>query len=104
MNSFISNIKNAFSIQTSDLEWKDRGGLVDELILIAGFAIAAILFVNWMSTAILNKTADTASCIEGSNAYTSSSSGSETNCKSQDHSKTNSYTNDSGYKSRFGSK
>ena len=92
----IHNIKAAYA---SAGESDDRGDLVSTLIITAGFAIAAILFVNWISTAVTNKAADSAACIEGSNTYAAASS--EETCKSSDHSKTNSFTKDSGYQSRY---
>ena len=95
----IHNIKAAYA---GAGESDDRGDLVSTLIITAGFAIAAILFVNWISTAVTNKAADTAQCIEGSNTYKSSPDGETKVCESAYHSYTNSFTNDRGYTSRYG--
>ena len=80
----------------------DRGDLVQTVLLIAGFAIAAILVVTWVSTAILNKGADAANCIEASNTYSGSSSESQAECDKKT-SDTDSFKNDEGYESRYGS-
>lgn len=95
--SFIHNLK---SVYEADAEMTDRGDIVQTILLIAGFAIVTILAVNWIGTAILNKGADVAECIEGSNTYNSQSS-SDT-CKKTNHAKKNSFKKDSGYKGRYG--
>lgn len=97
--SFIDNIKSAFATSATVESERDRADLVQTVLLVAGFAIATLLAVNWLGTAILNKTADAAQCIEGSNSYNTSNSA--TNCASVDHSKDNSFKNDGGYKGRF---
>ena len=97
--TFINNIKESFAADAVTEIDRDRGDLVQTLILTAGFAIAALTLVNWFSTAILNKAADTATCIEGSNTYKSSNSAEI--CKNTDHSKDNSFKKDGAYKGRF---
>lgn len=94
--NFIKNVKTTFvSTEVSD----DRADLVQTVLLIAGFAIAALVLVNWLSSAILNKAADAASCIEGSNSYNNEASA--TNCETADHSKTKSFKKDKAYEDRF---
>ena len=96
----IHNIKAAYA---GAGESDDGGDLVSTLIITAGFAIAAILFVNWISTAVTNKAADTAACVEGSNTYKASPAGEEKVCESPtNHGTSNSFTNDHGYLSRYG--
>ena len=97
----IHNIKAAYA---GAGEGDDRGDLVSTLIITAGFAIAAILFVNWISTAVTNKAADTAACIEGSNTYKASPDGETKVCESTNHGASNSFTKDRGYQSRYGSR
>lgn len=62
--TFIANIKETFG--AVDETKRDSGDLVSTIIIIAGMAVAAILTINWLSTAVLNSAADAASCIEGS--------------------------------------
>lgn len=64
--SFINNIKGAFA---SD-EAADRGSLVETVLLIAGFAVVAILVVTWIGNAIAGQAANVATCIAGSNSGT----------------------------------
>lgn len=94
---FINNVKSTFaSTEVSN----DRADLVQTVLLIAGFAVAALILVNWLSTAILNKAADAATCIEGSNTYDSGNSA-ET-CENAKHSEgEGSFTNDKAYGDRF---
>lgn len=83
-----------------DSQELDRGDLVSTIIMIAGFAIVALLLVNWLGTAILNKGADAAGCIEGANSYNSQQAAQ--NCQNQNHAENNSFQKDDGYKGRFG--
>ena len=94
MKKFISNIKGAYVASVE--ENQDRGSLVETLILVAGFALAAILVVTWISTAVINKGADIAACVEGANVMT----GTTTACTSPPAH--DSYTKNSTYTSRYG--
>lgn len=99
--TFISNILDVFS--PSPIEGhRESGDLVQSVLITAGFAIAALIFVNFVSTAIINKAAETADCIEGSNVYTTS--GSAKHCKETvaKHSGKNSFKKDEAYTGRFG--
>lgn len=94
----MENIKNAYADGKNDL---DRGDAVQTVLIIAGFAIVCILLIQWIGTAILNKGADTATCIEGANTYDGKNSGKA--CKETNHSEDKSFKNDDGYKGRYGS-
>ncbi len=61
--SFISNIKSAFA---SD-ENADRGSLVETVLIIAGFAVVAILVVTWIGGAIAGQASNVSKCIAGAN-------------------------------------
>lgn len=98
--NFVNNLKNVFA--GSAMDELDRADLVQTIIITAGFAVAGFLIVNWISTAIINKGADVAQCIEGANTYQTTNS--TNNCQTADHAKTNSFQNDTGFKSRFGTK
>lgn len=97
---FFSNIKEAFATDAVVDTERDRGSLVETLLLIAGFAIATILAVNWLSTALLNKAADISECIEGANTFNSADS--TATCEGADHAGQDSFKDDEGYKGRFG--
>ena len=96
---FINNVKSTFaSTEVSN----DRADLVQTVLLIAGFAVAALILVNWLSTAILNKAADAATCIEGSNTYGGSATESADACASADNSSGDgSFKNDDSYTGRY---
>lgn len=98
--AFISNIKASFATDAAVDAERDRGDLVQTLLLVAGFAVATLLAVNWLSSSLLNKAADAAECIEGSNTYNSSNSASK--CQKANHAKDNSFKKDTGYSKRFG--
>lgn len=70
--SFINNIKGAFA---SD-EAADRGSLVETVLLIAGFAVVAILVVTWIGNAIAGQAANVSSCIANANASNAASTNS----------------------------
>jgi hypothetical protein len=74
--SFINNIKGAFASDES----ADRGSLVETVLLIAGFAVVAILVVTWIGNAIAGQAANVSSCIANANASTVSST--NTTCTS----------------------
>lgn len=59
---FIKNIKGAFAAEASD-----RGDLVQTVLIIAGFAVVAILVVTWIGNAIAGQAANVASCIANAN-------------------------------------
>ncbi len=67
--TFFKNISGAFSSEAS----ADRGSTVETVLLIAGFAVIAILVVSWVGGAIAGQAANTAACI---------ASGSTTTCAS----------------------
>ena len=67
--TFFKNISGAFASDAS----ADRGSTVETVLLIAGFAVIAILVVSWIGGAIAGQAANTAACI---------ASGSTTTCAS----------------------
>lgn len=94
---FIENIKSAYATDSNEL---DRGDIVQTILIIAGFAIVCILAINWIGTSILNKGADVAACIEGSNTYNSASSAEA--CEEGDaNTEGKEYFEDEGYKGRY---
>jgi len=97
--AFISNIKASFATDAAVEAERDRGDLVQTLLLVAGFAVATLLAVNWLSTAMLNKAADASQCIQGSNTYNTASA--SDNCQSANHADKKDFKDDAGYKGRF---
>lgn len=65
--TFLENIKGAFASS----ETADRGSLVETVLLIAGFAVVAILVVTWIGNAIAGQAANVAGCIAGANTQDS---------------------------------
>lgn len=68
---FTNNIKEAFGASSDE---QDRGALVETVLLIAGFAVIAILVVTWIGQAIAGQAADIASCIGDANTFAVDSS------------------------------
>jgi len=96
---FVNNIKASFANTATADANNDRADLVQTVLLIAGFAIAALVLVNWLSTAILNQASNAASCIEGSNTYGKGNAVEK--CETGDSSN-ESYKKDSSYEGRYG--
>ena len=59
---------------------QDRGEIVSNVLWLAGFVIVATAIVVWIGTAVLGKTADTAACVTGADAYGQSINNSASNC------------------------
>jgi hypothetical protein len=98
--TFIDNIRTVFSADVADDP--DRGDLVQTIIITAGFALAGYLMISWISTAILNKGADIASCIEGSSSSAGAKANSAACAKNHASEKSNSFSKSDGYKGRYG--
>jgi hypothetical protein len=94
--TFFKNIKEVFD---ASREEQDRGTLVEQVLIIAGMAVVAILVVTWIGNAIAGKAADTANCISGANTYTASAS--ENACKQTTNSDKAKTTNDTSITNRF---
>ncbi len=67
--TFISNIRGAFG----SVDAADRGSLVETVLLIAGFAVVAILVVTWIGNAIAGQAANVSNCIASANSSNGSS-------------------------------
>lgn len=99
---FISNVKGLYDVEGQEL---DRGDLVQTILIVAGFAVATILVVGWISTSLINKGADIADCIEGASTFEAAGAA-EQNCKKKNHAanKGKSFKDTGGYKDRYGKK
>ena len=94
-----NNIREAFASESN--ESSDRAAITVEMVLtIAGLAIVAIALVAWLGTAILNKGADVAVCIESANTYVSSAE-SEQACKDGDTKNKSFKQTEQSYKDRY---
>lgn len=62
---------------------EDDGDLVQNIIIIAGFAVAAIVIVGAITSTLLNKGEAVADCIAGANSFQSGSIARD-ECKSAD--------------------
>lgn len=77
----------------------DKGDLVQTIIIIAGFAVAAVVIVGALSSTLLNKGEAAAKCISGATSFTTGTD-SKDNCKTaDDDAKTKS---DAAIKGNFG--
>ena len=103
MKNFFNNIESVIAASKAQEE-QDRADLVQTIIIIAGFAIAAIAIVGWISTALFGIGADTARCITGVQTYGGSAQTTQTNCENQTQAKQadGKITGDAAYKGRFG--
>lgn len=61
----------------------DKGDLVQTIIIIAGFAVAAVVIIGALSTTLLNKGEAAAKCISGSSTFQSGTAA-KTNCLKAD--------------------
>lgn len=61
----------------------DKGDLVQTIIIIAGFAVAAVVIIGALSSTLMHKGQATASCIAGSSTFQSGTQA-KTNCKTAD--------------------
>ena len=61
----------------------DKGDLVQTIIIIAGFAVAAVVIVGALSSTLLNKGEAAAKCISGATSFTSGTE-SKKNCSDAD--------------------
>lgn len=61
----------------------DKGDLVQTIIIIAGFAVAAVVIIGALSSTLLNKGQAAAECISGGTTFTSGTEA-RTNCKNAD--------------------
>lgn len=62
---------------------EDDGDLVQNIIIIAGFAVAAIVIVGAITSTLLNKGEAVANCIAGANSFESGAE-SRDDCKAAD--------------------
>lgn len=61
----------------------DKGDLVQTIIIIAGFAVAAVVIIGALSSTLMHKGQATAECIAGSSAFQAGTAAKE-NCKTAD--------------------
>jgi hypothetical protein len=94
----ISTIKN--NIAARKVDGGDRADIVQTVLLIAGFAVVAILVVTWIGSSVLNKGADTANCVETADSYASASNAANA-CKAGAGSNNATFKSDAGYSSRY---
>ena len=62
MKGFLKNI-HAVLLNNHEAEDKDRGDLVQMIIIVAGFAIAAMAIVSWITMALYGVGGDSAKCV-----------------------------------------
>lgn len=62
---------------------KDKADLVQTIIIIAGFAVAAIVAIGALSSVLLSKSEGVANCIAGANTFAQGSDARD-NCKTAD--------------------
>ena len=67
--TFITNLSEAFASDSHE----DRGSLVETVLIIAGFAVVAILVVTWIGGAIAGQAANVSACIANANSANVSS-------------------------------
>jgi len=85
--SFLNNIRAAFASDAL----ADQGSLVETVLLIAGFAVVAILVVSWIGSAISGQAANVSACIANANASTVSTTNST--CTADTHGVKNAVSN-----------
>jgi len=66
---FVKNIKTAFASDAAVANEADRGDLVQTVLITAGFAVAAILVIAWISSTLAAKGSEIADCIGASGNF-----------------------------------
>src|SRR5699024_6588981 len=66
----------------------DKGDLVQTIIIIAGFAVAAVVIIGALSSTLMHKGQATAECIAGSSTFQTGTAA-KANCKKADEKATN---------------
>ena len=61
----------------------DKGDLVQTIIIIAGFAVAAVVIIGALSSTLMHKGQAAAECISGGTSFTTGSAAKD-NCKKAD--------------------
>lgn len=82
----LSSINESFKAGIDKLKGRseeDKGDLVQTIIIIAGFAVAAIVIIGGITSTLMNKGEAVAGCISGSNSFTAGSEARD-NCEAKD--------------------
>lgn len=82
----LSSINESFKAGIDKLKGRseeDKGDLVQTIIIIAGFAVAAIVIIGGITSTLMNKGEAVAGCISGANTFTSGAQ-SKTDCEAKD--------------------
>lgn len=69
----LSSINESFKAGIDKLKGRseeDKGDLVQTIIIVAGFAVAAIVIIGGITSTLMNKGEAVAGCISGSNSFT----------------------------------
>ena len=67
--AFVKNIKETFGTDASVAVEADRGDLVQTVLITAGFAVAAILVIAWISSTVAAKGSEISDCIGSSGNF-----------------------------------
>lgn len=76
----LSSVHEKFMSAFSSLKNRsedDKGDLVQTIIIIAGFAVAAVVIIGALSTTLMNKGEAAATCIAGSSTFQSGTAAKE---------------------------
>lgn len=82
----LSSINESFKAGIDKLKGRseeDKGDLVQTIIIIAGFAVAAIVVVVGITSTLMNKGEAVAGCISGANTFTSGNT-SKADCEAKE--------------------
>lgn len=67
--AFVKNIKETFGTDAAVAVEADRGDLVQTVLITAGFAVAAILVIAWISSTVAAKGSEISDCIGGAGNF-----------------------------------
>lgn len=82
----LSSINESFKAGIDKLKGRseeDKGDLVQTIIIIAGFAVAAIVIIGGITSTLMNKGEAVAGCISDSNSFVAGDEAKK-NCKAKD--------------------
>lgn len=82
----LSSVHEKFMSAFSSLKNRsedDKGDLVQTIIIIAGFAVAAVVIIGALSSTLMNKGQAAAECISGATSFTTGTDAKD-NCETAD--------------------
>lgn len=98
--TFVKNMKETFGKDAVVAVEADRGDLVQTVLITAGFAVAAILVIAWISSTVAAKGSQISDCVGGAGNFASANASADA-CADNEKGKTAADKNAEAYGERF---